>query len=706
MPKHTINLTLGDNCNTSNENEGECVEIYDCPTLLKLFINPAPDAVEYLNSFKCEITDQSYKVCCGNVTVKEKPTTFKKQISNRRYCGYQHADDYIGNTNDTSIDEFPWVAAILGVNKKTGKERIMCHGAVIDQRHVVTAAQCVSKLVLNIYNISKVRLGEFHLLNKTDCVKVFGDDQDCSETTEEEIENFVIHPHFHFNLGLYDIAVIRLKTQIGYSDYIRPICLPRSNTKVEYGTLLYTTGWGVTEYRGNSSTIKKRILTDLVSNEDCEDIIRKHQTLSRKYTYLHTCTVDHLSNKAVSCNGDSGAPVMLSVNSQWELNGIVSHGARCGMGLPNFNTNYLSWTHRPLQRLDVTPNMDTTPNSLYGHNAQLGHIAQFALWTQRPTWTHRPISFMDTTPNLDTSPNSLYGHNAQLGHIAQFALWTQRPTWTHRPIRFMDTTPNLDTSPNSLYGHNAQLGHIAQFALWTQRPTWTHRPIRFMDTTPNLDTSPNSLYGHNAQLGHIAQFALWTQRPTWTHRPIRFMDTTPNLDTSPNSLYGHNAQLGHIAQFALWTQRPTWTHRPIRFMDTTPNLDTSPNSLYGHNAQLGHIAQFALWTQRPTWTHRPISFMDTTPNLDTSPNSLYGHNAQLGHIAQFALWTQRPTWTHRPISFMDTTPNLDTSPNSLYGHNAQLGHIAQFALWTQRPTWTHRPIRFMDTTPNLDTSPN
>ncbi|KAF5275163.1 hypothetical protein FQR65_LT04195 [Abscondita terminalis] len=88
------------------------------------------------------------------------------------------------------------------------------------------------------------------------------------------------------------------------------------------------------------------------------------------------------------------------------------------------------WTQRPifccsdrylghnalLQLLDTTPNLDVSPTSIFGYNAQFGHIAYFVTWTHRPlqrldltpTWTQRLIRFMDTTPNLDTSLNSLY----------------------------------------------------------------------------------------------------------------------------------------------------------------------------------------------------------------------------------------------------------------------------------------------------------
>lgn len=67
-------------------------------------------------------------------------------------------------------------------------------------------------------------------------------------SVDREVKNIIIHPEWKksgFNYHA-DIAMIVLKDEISYSDYIQPICLPLSNSKgiVDEGKIV---GWGKSE---------------------------------------------------------------------------------------------------------------------------------------------------------------------------------------------------------------------------------------------------------------------------------------------------------------------------------------------------------------------------------------------------------------------------------------------------------------------------
>ena len=51
-----------------------------------------------------------------------------------------------------------------------------------------------------------------------------------------------LHPDYVNNVFLNDIAVIRLERAVRFSDYIRPVCLPKA--AVLTGTVCVVTGWG------------------------------------------------------------------------------------------------------------------------------------------------------------------------------------------------------------------------------------------------------------------------------------------------------------------------------------------------------------------------------------------------------------------------------------------------------------------------------
>ena len=106
-------------------------------------------------------------------------------------------------------------------------------------------------------------------------------------------------------------------------------------------------------HTSKSANIMKRLDTTLVTTESCIDayntLVGKHLSIKKGQ---NICT------KALegqdSCNGDSGGPLMTSIDNekilekQWIQVGIVSWGLdKCGMkGIPGVYTNvkdYLKW---------------------------------------------------------------------------------------------------------------------------------------------------------------------------------------------------------------------------------------------------------------------------------------------------------------------------------------------------------------------------
>lgn len=74
------------------------------------------------------------------------------KLSDKRYCGYQHSDDYFSeNQQSTAIDEFPWLAAIVGTDDNNETEIIPCQGSLINSRYVLSAAHCFLKQGKHIF---------------------------------------------------------------------------------------------------------------------------------------------------------------------------------------------------------------------------------------------------------------------------------------------------------------------------------------------------------------------------------------------------------------------------------------------------------------------------------------------------------------------------------------------------------------------------
>jgi len=65
-----------------------------------------------------------------------------------------------------------------------------------------------------------------------------------------QLKQTVMHPRFNYSFPLhgnhiYDIALLKLRTPIEFSDEVKPICV--DGHEVPSGTSCYVTGWGSTE---------------------------------------------------------------------------------------------------------------------------------------------------------------------------------------------------------------------------------------------------------------------------------------------------------------------------------------------------------------------------------------------------------------------------------------------------------------------------
>ncbi|EDW92318.2 coagulation factor IX [Drosophila yakuba] len=198
----------------------------------------------------------------------------------------------------------------------------VCGGSLITSRFVLTAATCVdfSKLMTAL-------LG--------------GHDMDLPNTfLEVPIDRKILHPQFDMSNYKHDIALLRMKQEVHFSDHIRPICL--SNNQILEGVQSYTlTGWGVTlTGDGDFSRILQE--TSLIGG----DPSLCNRTFPGRIDQSHICT---FGVNGDACEGDGGGPLsaQLPYNGTYRtfLLGIVSFGLdSCrGYGLSTNVSHYLDW---------------------------------------------------------------------------------------------------------------------------------------------------------------------------------------------------------------------------------------------------------------------------------------------------------------------------------------------------------------------------
>lgn len=159
--------------------------------------------------------------------------------------------------------------------------------------------------------IDGVRLGEWDILSEKDC-ELFHNEEVCSDKhIDIAIEKTIPHELYEpYSLNQHhDIALIRLKDKIIFSDFIKPICLPleeelRNNDFV--GQTMSVAGWGKTQ-TSEASTVKLKTNVDGVTKEQCNTVYNKErrdiiddQLCAGKYNDFHIFHFTNVTQRCVS----------------------------------------------------------------------------------------------------------------------------------------------------------------------------------------------------------------------------------------------------------------------------------------------------------------------------------------------------------------------------------------------------------------------
>ncbi|XP_033149802.1 spaetzle-processing enzyme [Drosophila busckii] len=274
-------------------------------------------------------------------------------------CGVLFADRIIGGV-ETKLYEFPWMA-LLKYKKPNDEYGFHCGGTLINSRYVLTAGHCLASSKLDKYGwqLHSVRLGEWDTTTAPDCVTELGSGKrTCAPLhLDIEVEKRTIHELYVPNSidQMHDIALLRLKTAVSYTDYVRPICLPvgnslRKNDFEDYA--MDVAGWGVTE-DGKPSAVKLKITVDVWNLERCQQKYRAYQM------HLNSSQMCAGGKANVdTCQGDSGGPLMVPTHEGNQeiffVVGVTSYGPEpCGLlgwpGVYTRVTHFVDWIQQKLE---------------------------------------------------------------------------------------------------------------------------------------------------------------------------------------------------------------------------------------------------------------------------------------------------------------------------------------------------------------------
>lgn len=249
--------------------------------------------------------------------------------------------------------EFPFQVR-LNIRSRRGSG--ICGGVILDERHILTAAHCMTACVSQHLTTTTIE--------NSGVFATIGDHSIRSNDGELEVDIEKIIPHekydaCNFYANDHDIALIKTSSPIeyrftsdGYGSVNRP-CMP-NNTNLSYKDAepMIVSGWGVTrENSGSLSNILRYVQVPMVPIPRCQE------TYGSRVTNDHICA-GYQSGGKDSCQGDSGGPLVRVVDNRYELTGIVSFGYGCGQpGAPGVYTrvaSYVDWIRNNIREVEVS----------------------------------------------------------------------------------------------------------------------------------------------------------------------------------------------------------------------------------------------------------------------------------------------------------------------------------------------------------------
>ncbi|XP_037729536.1 phenoloxidase-activating factor 1-like [Drosophila subpulchrella] len=278
-------------------------------------------------------------ICCpkpGNV------------LPNTDICGKSPAGYRIALGQETSPHEFPWMAMLLYRNNTSLDIIPSCAGSLINNRYVLTAAHCLAGMP-DAFTLKSVRLGEHNIWETPSHMG------NCNERSlrcavphfDVGVEESFVHRRYKKGAQRqmqHDIALLRLKMPVRFSNGIKPICLLRDHPALT-NARLQIAGWGKMENGYLSAVLRKGDVTEVHPNR-CSEMFRHLQ-----FNYK-TQICARGRNNVDTCEGDSGGPLMATmVKDRSEFTyqvGITSIGhSICGtIGYPAVYTKtkpFFNW---------------------------------------------------------------------------------------------------------------------------------------------------------------------------------------------------------------------------------------------------------------------------------------------------------------------------------------------------------------------------
>ncbi|XP_078036435.1 chymotrypsinogen B [Augochlora pura] len=284
-------------------NDKICTFIENCPAIVTL-MNRNLLHVHRFRQAICGYDNVKIKVCCdlesrvANPAYAPADGTLFRSSNFILECG----KSFVSN-NFNALGAYPFVAR-LGFYSTTGETKYPCGGVILNERTILTTASCALS-TSDDYKLNFVLVGEFNPETDPECT-----------ARKYNISYIIKHPNYQTNTFANNIAMLRLREPIQYTETVQPICLPPKDINPSGDSVLV--GWG----KLSSQKIKS------CQQQSLKMIITSIQECSSYYTQGYSVELCAIGDE-MPCSGYSGSPLLYKYGDAYFLLGILSYGSDC-----------------------------------------------------------------------------------------------------------------------------------------------------------------------------------------------------------------------------------------------------------------------------------------------------------------------------------------------------------------------------------------
>ncbi|XP_064380280.1 transmembrane protease serine 5 isoform X3 [Dromaius novaehollandiae] len=224
-------------------------------------------------------------------------------------CGQRPGAARVLGGADAPRGRWPWQVSV-----QHGSQH-RCGGSVLAPDWIVTAAHCVHSYRRRRRQVSGWLVFAGVITHGS-----------VGQEAGVPVEKIIYHSLYDDKSLDYDIALMKLKVPLNFSDAVGAVCLPPSRQDLLHGTRCWVSGWGYTSPdQAQVTETLKEALVPLIGTRRCNSSCMYGGELSARMLcagYPH--------GQVDACQGDSGGPLVCQDGSTWRLVGIVSWGQGCG----------------------------------------------------------------------------------------------------------------------------------------------------------------------------------------------------------------------------------------------------------------------------------------------------------------------------------------------------------------------------------------